>query len=63
MMYNLVIFLAGSAGQGVLSKDPIVWLDGARPAHTYTPPSFMGNVTAQLRSVPTQKIHLQVLKN
>jgi hypothetical protein len=26
-----IIFLAGFAGQGVLNKDPIVWLDGARP--------------------------------
>jgi len=26
-----VIFQAGKAGLGVLSEDPTVWLDGARP--------------------------------
>ncbi len=28
------------AGQGVLNKDPIVRLDGARPVNTFIPPSF-----------------------
>jgi len=27
-------FLAGFASQGVLNKDPTVWLDGAKPANT-----------------------------
>jgi hypothetical protein len=29
----MLIFLAGFTGQGVLNKDPIVWLHGARPTH------------------------------
>ncbi len=33
-----LIFLAGFTGQGVLSKDPTVWLDGAEPQ----PVSFIG---------------------
>jgi hypothetical protein len=29
--YAQIIFLAGIAGQGVLNKDPNVWLDGRHP--------------------------------
>jgi hypothetical protein len=34
-------FLAGIASQGVTDNDPTVWLDGARPANTCIPPSFL----------------------
>ncbi len=40
---------------GVPSKDPTVWLYGARPTNYCIPPSFLQNVPAQLRSVPTPK--------
>jgi hypothetical protein len=33
------IFLLGFASQGVLFKDPTVWLDGARPANTFISPN------------------------
>ncbi len=39
----------------VLSKDPIVWLDGARPAKTCIPPSFLRNMPMQTHSVPAPK--------
>jgi hypothetical protein len=55
-------FSAGFASKGVLSKDPTVWLDGARPANTCIPPTLWGNVPTQPRGVPTPKIHLQVQK-
>ncbi len=29
--YAQIIFLAGFASQGIVNKDPTVWLDGARP--------------------------------
>jgi len=47
---------------GGQNKDPTVWLDGARPANTCISPSFLGNVPAQLHSLPTPKIHLQEKK-
>ncbi len=34
-LFCTIIFLASFTDQGVLSKDPIVWLDGARPANMY----------------------------
>jgi hypothetical protein len=37
IFFSTIIFLAGFASLGVLSKDPIVWLDGARPDNTTTP--------------------------
>ncbi len=40
------IIIVVKAGQGFLNKDPIVWLDGARPANTCIPPSFPGNAPA-----------------
>ncbi len=46
-----IIFLAGYANQGVLSKDLTIWLVGARPANTCIPPSFPGIVPTQLHSV------------
>jgi hypothetical protein len=33
-------FLADFTSQGVLNKDPSVWLDGARPVNTCIPTSF-----------------------
>jgi hypothetical protein len=41
-IYAQIIFPVGFAGQGVIGKDPTVWLDGARPANTHNPPSFPG---------------------
>ncbi len=35
LSYVQIIFLASFAGQGLLNKDPTVWLDGARPPSTY----------------------------
>jgi hypothetical protein len=40
--------------------DPTIWLDGAGPANNCIPPSILGNMCAQLCSVQTLKIHLQV---
>ncbi len=31
LSYAQIIFQASFAGQGILSKDPTIWLDGARP--------------------------------
>ncbi len=39
-------FQASKANQGVLNKDPTVWLHGARPANTWILPSFLENVPA-----------------
>ncbi len=33
--YAQIIFTAGFAGQGLLNKDPKVWLDGTRPPQKY----------------------------
>jgi hypothetical protein len=41
----------GGAGQGVLSKDPTVWVD----VNTCIPASFLENAPAQLHGVPTPK--------
>jgi hypothetical protein len=41
--FKLYHFLAGFVSQGVLNKDPAVWLGGARPANTCIPPSFLHN--------------------
>jgi hypothetical protein len=49
------IFLAGFSSQCVLNKDLTVWLDGARPANTCIPPSFLGNVSAQPHGAPYPK--------
>jgi hypothetical protein len=46
--------------QGVLIKDPTIWLDRARPANTYVPPSFLGTCRFSLVAYPPPKIHLQV---
>ncbi len=35
MVSKYIIFLAGFADQGVLKKDPTVWLEGARPTPKY----------------------------
>jgi len=56
-----LLFLVGFAGQGVLNKNHTVWIDGARPANTCIPPSFLGNMPAQSCTIPTHpKLHLQV---
>ncbi len=60
--YHLAFFLAGLTCQVILNKDPTIWLDGAIPANTCIPPSFLENAPLQLWGVPTLKIHLQVLK-
>ena len=57
------IFLADFASQGVLNQDPTVWLDGARPANTFIPPSVLGNMPTQLSSVPTPKSTFASIKN
>jgi hypothetical protein len=36
-----ILFPAGFASQSVLGKDLTIWLDGARPANTHNPPSFL----------------------
>ncbi len=50
------------ASQGILNWYPSIWLDGAKPANTGIPLSFLWNVPVQLCSVPTPKIRLQVFK-
>jgi hypothetical protein len=49
--YAQILFPAGFAGQGVIGKDPTVWLDGARPAKTFILPSFLVNTPAQPHGV------------
>jgi hypothetical protein len=49
------IFPAGFTGQGGLSKDLTVWLDGARLANTCIPPSFLWNVPHSCAAYPPQK--------
>jgi hypothetical protein len=63
LIYDLATFLAGLASKGFLKKDPTVWLDGAKPANTCITPSFLGNVPAQLCSVPTPKNTFASIKN
>jgi len=48
-------FLAGFASQGILNKDITVWLDGARPAKTRIPSSFLGNAVLQPNGMTTTK--------
>jgi len=57
------IFLADFSSQRGLSRDPTVWLDGAWPNNTCTPPSSVGKGITQLFGIPTPKVHLQVWKN
>ncbi len=38
-------FCLGLPTRGALNKDPTVWLDGARPANTCAPSSFLGECT------------------
>jgi len=52
--YPSVSFFPGClAGQGFLSQDPTVWLDGARPANTCIPFSFPGNMPTHLHGLST----------
>ncbi len=53
---SYIIFLAGFASLGVFSKDPIVWLDGARPDNITTP-THLPEVCARAAawSTPKQK--------
>jgi hypothetical protein len=44
---------------GVLNKDQTIWLDGAKPANTCIPPSFLGNAPA----LPTPKNTFTSIKN
>ncbi len=48
------------AGGGGLNKDPSVKLNGARPANTCIPPSFLKKEPIKLNGIFTPKIHLQV---
>ncbi len=60
---GILSFQKEHACQWVVNKDPTLWLDGARPANTCTPPSFPWNAPMQPHCVPTKKVHLQVYKN
>ncbi len=40
-------FLATLVGQGVINKNPTIWLNGAKPANTCIPPSFPAKHHAQ----------------
>jgi hypothetical protein len=55
------MFLAGFVSQGVLNKDPIVWLDGDSPANSCFPPSFLGNAPTLPSSILMNKVCLLVL--
>ncbi len=59
----LTFFLVSFAGQGVLNKNPTVWLIGARPANTWIPPSILWNMPTQPRSVLTSKLCLWINEN
>ncbi len=61
--YKIIILVASFAGQSVINKDPSIWQDGARPASTCIPPSFLGNGNAKLFGIPTKKVRLWVYKN
>ncbi len=51
--FLISIFLAGFTGQGVLIKDPTVWLDRARPALIRSYYEFDVVVIRQTRNVHT----------
>jgi hypothetical protein len=57
MMYisKFIIFQAGFASQGVLNKDPTVWLDEAGPANTCIPPPSQGTHLKSYVRIPTPK--------
>ncbi len=42
---------------GVLTKDTVIWLNGARPSNTCIPPSILVKAPGQLHGVPTHKIY------
>jgi hypothetical protein len=48
-------FPVGFAGHGVLNKDSTVWIDRDRQSNNCIPPSILGNMAAQLCSIPTPK--------
>jgi hypothetical protein len=55
MINDLAIFIDSFASQGVLSKDPDVWQDLARPANTCIPPTYPRNTPMQPHSIPIPK--------
>jgi hypothetical protein len=56
-------FLSGFANEGVINKDPNVQLDGARPANTCIPPSFLGKPYRSCSVYPPQKYVCKYKKN
>ncbi len=52
LSYVQIIFRTVFADQGFLGKDPTLWLDGARPANTCIPPSFLRKVSKLPCSIP-----------
>jgi hypothetical protein len=61
--YDSATFQATFASQGVLNKDPTIWLDGVRPAHTCIPPFFHRNAPVQLHDIPIHKNTFASIKN
>jgi hypothetical protein len=55
-----IIFPVRFGGQVVLSKDPTVWIGGARPASACIPPSFLGKCLHSCGAFPTSVKHLLV---
>ncbi len=48
---------------GVVNKDLNVWLDRARPANTFNPPTLMENIPTQVHGVHTRKNMFASKKN
>jgi hypothetical protein len=48
----------------IFNMDPIVWLDGAKPANTSTPPSLpLEHAQTAVQHAHPLKIHMEVKKN
>jgi hypothetical protein len=57
-----LIFLGSFTSQGVLSKDPSVWLNWYWPTNTCISPSFLGTCLHNCVEKPPQKVHLHAKK-
>jgi hypothetical protein len=55
-------FLAAKASQGVLNKDPTIWLKEPDLPNTCIPLSFPGYTPAQLHDIPTPKNTFTITK-
>lgn len=62
LVHLSLFFRLAKAGQGILIKDPTIWLAGAWPTNAYIPPAFLGNRPGQLLGIPIPKNMFRVYK-